>query len=237
MQSRIFLVFVALLVGAPLALAQKETPFGKPVDQLSPDEILRLVRLSYTLHDHDFDARLRKEFEIIPFKLSLKPNYIRFRFDDPAQAVHLDTSGEQLILREVVEGSNAPVALARYGEFIRGTDLTYEDLAMRFLYWPNPKVIDKMELVKARPTWKLKLDNPDQRGPYGHVIVWIDKASGGLIKMEGYDRAEKPGLLKDFDVTHGKKMQDVWIADVIRVRSYLNGDKQGTTWLEIQELK
>lgn len=195
---------------------------------------MRLVRFSYTLHDRDFDARLRKEFGFIPFKLSLKPNYIRFRFSDPPQAIHLDTSGEQLILREVVQGSNAPVPIARYSEFIRGTDLTYEDLAMRFLYWPNPKVIDHVK-IKLRPAWKLQINNPDQRGPYASVMVWIDKASGGLIKMEGYDRAGK--MNKDFEVSHGKKMGDVWIADMIRVRSFVNGDKQGTTWLEILNLK
>ncbi len=237
MHSPKLLLVLACLAASSLTYAQDETPFGKPLDELNPDEILRLVRYSYTVNDQDFESRLRKESEMIPFKLSLKPNYIRFRFDDPAQAVHLDTSGEQLILREVVAGSNAPVPLARYGEFIRGTDLTYEDLAMRFLYWPNPKVLDKRELIKTRPAWKLQLTNPDMRGPYGFVVVWIDRASGGLIKMEGYDRSEKPKLLKDFEVSHGKKMQDIWIADVIRVRSYENGDKRGTTWLEILDLK
>ncbi len=232
--ARNLLFFAVFLAIAPLTFAQKESPFGKPLDQLSPDEILRLVRFSYTLHDQEFDARLRKDFNFIPFKLSLKPNYIRFRFDNPAQALHLDTSGEKLILREVVAGSNAPVAIARYSEFIRGTDLTYEDLAMRFLYWPNARILDKNEKIKTRPAWKLQLINPDNRGPYGFVVVWIDKASGGLIKLEGYDRSQKPQLLKDFEVHRGKKMQDVWIASVIRVRSHAGGNKQGTTWLEIE---
>jgi hypothetical protein len=107
---------------------------------------------------------------------------------------------------------------------------------MRFLYWPNPQVVAQ-ENIKTRDAWKLKLTNPDAKGPYGHVLVWIDKASGGMIKMEGYDRGETPKLLKDFEVSHGKKMEDVWIADVIRVRSFNGADKVGTTWLEILDLK
>ena len=213
-----------------------QTAFGKPLDQLTPDEILRLVRASYTLHDRDFDARLRKDFDFVPFKLSLKPNYLRFRFENPPQAIHLETDKPELALREVLPGKNEPVPAERYGEGVRGTDVTYEDLAMRFLYWPNPQVIAQ-ESIKTRDAWKLKLTNPDDKGPYGYVIVWIDKASGGMIKMEGFSRGEKPQLIKDFEVSHGKKMEDVWIADVIRVRAFNEGGKVGTTWLEILDLK
>ena len=232
----LLITLFALLVSVSAVPAQdKESPFGKKLDDLTAEEILRLVRYSYTVQDQDFDARLRKEFGFIPFKLSLKPNYIRLRFDDPPQAIHLDTSADQLLLREVVAGSNAPVPVARYGEFVRDTDLTYEDLAMRFLYWPKPTIVAQ-ERVKTRPTWKLRLVNPDARGPYRYVDVWVDKASGGMVKMEGYSREEKPRMIKEFEVSHGKKMGDIWIADVIRVRSFEDGKKQGTTYLEILNL-
>ena len=218
------------------ASAQQETPFGKPLEQLTPDEILSLVRYSYTLHDREFDAQLRKDFQAIKFKLSLKPNYIRFRFDNPPQAIHLDTGAERLALREIVQGSNGEIAPERYGERIRGTDIAFEDLALRFLYWPNPRVVDH-ESFKTRDAWKLQIINPDNRGPYSYVYVWVDKASGGLLKMEGYSHGARPEMIKQFEVTHGKKMDDVWIADVIRVRSYDDGKKEGTTWLEILNLK
>ncbi len=231
-------LLLALIALAPAALAiDLPNPFKKDQDKLTPDEILSLVRFSYTLHDREFKAQLRKDTDIVPFTLHLRPQYIRFRFDDPPQAIHLDTSAQQLVLREVVEDSNAPVPIARYGEMIRGTDMTYEDISMRFLYWPNPRVVDE-ELVfnKTRPSWKVKLTNPDERGPYGFLFVWIDKMSGGMIKMEGYDRSAKPVMVKDFEVKGGKKFEDVWIPDTIRVRSYVDGDK-GTTWLEILDLK
>jgi len=231
------LLTLSLLLPALLPCAAfGQTAFGKPLDQLTPDEILRLVRASYTLHDRDFDARLRKDFDFVPFKLSLKPNYLRFRFENPPQAIHLETDQPELALREVTTGKNEPVAPERYGEGVRGTDVTYEDLAMRFLYWPNAKIVAQ-ENIKTRDAWKLQLTNPDDKGPYGYVLVWIDKASGGMIKMEGYSRGETPKMIKDFEVSHGKKMDDVWIADVIRVRSFKDEDKVGTTWLEILDLK
>lgn len=220
-----------------LASAQDEAvPFEKELEKLTADEVLKLVRYSYTVTDQEFDARLRKDFQLIPFKLSLRPNYLRFRFEDPPQAVHLDTSEEKLVLREVVKGSNEPVPPERYGELIRNTDITYEDLALRFLYWPNPQILEQTK-VKTRPAWKLRLMNPDERGPYGYVDVWIDKASGGLIKLEGYAHGPNPRMIKDFEVSHGRKIKDVWIADILRVRSFTEGKKEGTTWLEILDIK
>ncbi|MEM7014284.1 MAG: outer membrane lipoprotein-sorting protein, partial [Verrucomicrobiota bacterium] len=192
---RILLIATSLLfaIAAPVAVQAQDnqTPFGKPIDKLTPDEILSLVRYSYTLHDRDFNAQLRKDFKAIKFKLSLKPNYIRFRFDDPPQAIHLDTTAERLALREIVQGSNDEIPEARYSQTIRGTDIAYEDLALRFLYWPNPRVVGN-ETFKTRAAWKVQIVNPDTRGPYGYVLVWIDKASGGMLKMEGYSRGAKP---------------------------------------------
>ena len=42
------------------------------------------------------------------------------------------------------------------GERIRGTDIAYDDIAMRFLKWPKP-VILKIEKAKGGIAWK-KLD-------------------------------------------------------------------------------
>ncbi len=234
---RILPLILLLALSSTASAIDLPNPFKKDKEELTPDDILSLVRYSYTLHDREFQAQLRKEFTTVPFTLHLRPQYIRFRFVEPPQAIHLDTSAQQLVLREVVEDSNAPVPIARYGEVIRGTDITYEDLSMRFLYWPDPRVVDE-ELVynKTRPSWKLKLTNPDERGPYGFLYIWIDKMSGGMIKMEGYDRSPNPVMVKDFEVKGGKKFEDVWIADTIRVRSYTADGKEGTTWLEILNL-
>lgn len=232
-------VFLTLLVVAAAftATAQQESePFEKELSQLTADQVLKLVRYSYTVTDQEFEARLRKDFQLIPFKLSLRPNYLRFRFEDPPQAVHLDTSEAELVLREVVKGSNEPIPPERYADTIRGTDITYEDLAMRFLYWPNPQILEQTK-IKTRSAWKLRLINPDNRGPYGLVDVWIDKASGGLIKLEGYAHGPNPRMVKDFEVSHGRKIGDVWIADILRVRSFQDGKKEGTTWLEIVDIK
>ncbi|MCB1232948.1 MAG: outer membrane lipoprotein-sorting protein [Verrucomicrobiae bacterium] len=205
----------------------------KSIDQLNADEVLRLVRYSYTLYDRDFVGQLRQGMtDKIPFTLSLQPNYIRFKFDNPPQVIHLNTSNDQFFLKEVVAGSDAPVPPERYGQKIRGTDVTYDDLSMRFLYWPEAKIVGE-DKMKTRDCWVVRVRNPDGHGQYATVDIWVDKGSGGLMRMVGYNAQGK--AIKRFEVLHGKKLDDVWMVDEMRVETFdpQSGKRLSHTYLEI----
>lgn len=206
----------------------------KSIDELNAAEVLRLVRYSYTLYDRDFEGQLRTgRRDKIPFTLSLQPNYIRFKFEDPTQIIHLNTEGEGFFLKEVVSGSDAEVPPERYGQQIRGTDVTYDDLSMRFLYWPDARIIRDTDVLKGRATWLIRARNPDGRGAYSTVDIWIDKGSGGLMKMQGYNAQGRP--VRRFEVLHGKKMDDVWMVDEMRVETIdpASGKRVSHTYMEI----
>ena len=153
-------LFFALALGfgfgfAPTGISQEEkgeTPptsappsfSGKTIEQMTADEVLRLVRFSYTLYNRDFAGALRMGVtKKVDFLLSLKPESIRFVFDDPAQIIYVDTKNQKFSLFEGVGGKEmSPVNASKYGEAIRGTDVTYDDLSMRFLYWPDAKIVN-----------------------------------------------------------------------------------------------
>lgn len=118
-----------------------------------------------------------------------------------------------------------PVNPAKFGEKIRGTDVTYDDLSMRFLYWPNAKIV-REEKLKGRNCILLAIPNPDGSGAYGRVDVWIDKISGGMVKMIGMDKNNRP--IRRFEVLSGKKFDDVWMVDDIRIET-LSGSSGATT--------
>lgn len=205
----------ALPLAAPALRAQEKAE--KTLDQLNADEVLRLVRYSYTLFDRDFVGRLRREKLEVPFTLSLQPQYIRFKFDDPPQIIHLNTANNQFFLKEVAAGKDGPVDPSRYGEPIRGTDVTYDDLSMRFLYWPAARIIGE-EKVKTRECWIVEVRNPDGAGQYGTVRVWVDKGSGGMMTMVGYNNQGR--AIRVFEVLHGKKIEDIWMVDQMRVETF-----------------
>ncbi len=191
---------------------------AKSIDQMTPDEVLRLVRFSYTLYNKDFTGNLIMGFtKKVPFLLSLKPESIRFIFNDPAQAIYLDTKNQTFALFEGIGGAEMkPVPPAKYGEPVRGTDITYDDLSMRFLYWPNARIV-RQEKLKGRDCIQLSVRNPDGSGAYSSVNIWIDKLSGGLLKMIGYDRSGRP--IRRFEVLSGKKFDDIWMVDEMRIET------------------
>ena len=116
-----------------------------------------------------------------------------------------------------------PVNPSKYAGEVRGTDVTYEDLAMRFLYWPNAKII-KLDKVKGRECWLVRVLNPDGQGAYATVDVWIDRGSGGMIKMNGYNSGGRP--IRRFEVLSGKKFGDIWMVDEMRIETLDSGTGQ-----------
>ncbi len=219
-----FLCFAASLgIGAfllsPQAQADDQPSFaGKSIDELNGDDVLELVRYSYTLYDQDFTGQLRQGFrDRTPFVLRLKPESIQFIFDDPAQLIYIDTENKRFALFEGVGGSpKTPVNPSKYGQNIRGTDVTYDDLSMRFLHWPNARIAAE-ERLKNRDVWVVAMRNPDGHGDYETVNVWIDKKSGALMKMIGYTAKGRP--VRVFEVLHGKKFGNVWMVSDMRIET------------------
>lgn len=199
---------------------------NKSIDQMTADEVLRLVRYSYTLYNRDFAGTLRMGLtKKVDFALSLKPEAIRFIFNDPAQVIMVDTREQRFALLEGIDGGEIrPVPASKYGEKIRGTDVTYDDLSMRFLYWPNARILQQ-EKLKGRDCIRVGMRNPDGSGAYASVEVWIDKLSGGMLKMIGYDRSGR--AIRRFEVLHGKKFGDVWMVDEMRIET-VTGAAGGT---------
>lgn len=241
--SRSLLAALCTVISLSSVTAQETPPeapsfAGKTIDQLDADEVLKLVRYSYTLYDRNFQGRLRVGYkERHPFVLSLQPKYMSFLFDGPPQLIVLDTKDRSSFT--LLEGKNgdapSPVAPDQYGATIRGTDVTYEDLSMRFLYWPNARIV-KEEKLKNRDTWLVRVRNPTTAGNYSTVDCWIDKASGGLMKMQGYNREGRP--IRRFEVLHGKKMDDIWMVDEMRIETVdpSNGKRISHTYMEINDV-
>jgi hypothetical protein len=231
------LLLVFFAAPLPVAIAQdgQASPFaGKTLDTLTADDILKLVRYSYTMFNQEFEGRLRQGFKKTPFILSLKPNHVRFKFTAPLQIIHLSVTGDKAFLKEVVAGSDAPIADSRYSEKIRNTDVTFEDLAMRFLYWKNPKIFKASDEVKGRDCWWVRVTNPDGVGSYATVDIWVDKISGGLMQMIGYNALGE--AIKRFTVVGGKKINDVWMVDEMRIETLdpaRSGKSLSKTYLEI----
>jgi hypothetical protein len=205
-----------LLPIAPILPAQEGAP--------DPAKLVREVRYSQAEQSYDLTGKLEKGRNKVPFKMSMieELDMIRFRFTNPTQIISLVLKDNRYELTEQVAGQK-PKELAqnRYGECIRGTDVTYEDISQRFLYWPNPKLLgdEKLRITVLRDTWVVRLDNPRRLGPYGVVKIWIDKESKALLQVEGFDWEGRK--IKRFEVINVQKDQEfgMWLLEKMRVET------------------
>ncbi|MGJ8634937.1 MAG: outer membrane lipoprotein-sorting protein, partial [Luteolibacter sp.] len=111
---------------------------------------------------------------------------------------------------------------------IAGTDLTYEDLALRFFYWPNPKLEGK-ENVGAQPTYKLRINKPNgAAGNYQSVYVWVHQKYGAFMQIKGYNTQGK--LIKEFQVENVMKVaKDTWALEKMQVATFDPGSGRRTS--------
>ncbi len=200
----------------------------------SAKEILDSVRMLESQQQIDLQGQLRENEIVIPFRLTQTGSIIRYAFSNPDQALQLRL-GENNSRLDVVTGSGAEnFAASQLNQKIRGTGITYEDLALKFLYWPNAKLAGE-ENVRTRSCWKLQLRAPSRQSQYSNVVLWIDKTSGALLRMEGYDWNGQ--LAKRFEVVSAQKIDNRWFLKQMRVEELQPGTNkvQSRTYLEIKK--
>lgn len=151
------------------------------------EAILRAARVNPLGKPLVLDARLRAGEQKVPFQIAVNDGKISYVFSNPSQEILLGFGEDASTLEERRGGKAQPVSPARFDDSVRGGLLTYEDLALRFLYWKNPKLLGE-EKVSGRTAFKIEIPAPPTASEYGVVRVWVDKAQGALLRIEGYDR-------------------------------------------------
>jgi hypothetical protein len=217
---------LALALGFQVSLLAEPAP--------SANEILASVRMRQAQQQIDLQGQLRENEIVVPFKLIQNGPIVRYIFSNPDEALQLQLGEKDSRLDEISGSGVEKVSPAQFDRKVRGTSVTYEDLALKFLYWPNASVIGE-ENIRTRNCWKLQLRPPSRDSQYGTVWLWIDKGSGALMRMEGYNA--KGQLAKRFEVVSAQKIDNRWFLKQMRIEELQPGTKkvQSRTYLEIKK--
>jgi hypothetical protein len=178
------------------------------------EAILRAARVNPLGKPVVLDAQLRAGEIKVPFQIAVRDGKISYLFENPTQEILLGLGEDASTLEERKGGKTQPVSPARYDDSVRGGLLTYEDLAMRFLYWKNPKLLGE-EKIGPSTAYKIEIPAPPSATEYGVVRVWVDKEQGALMKIEGYDRQGQ--LSKKFTFVTVQKIEGQWMLKQMRV--------------------
>lgn len=226
--KRLFLLLPLLLlpVLAPAQSAQPKTA----------EEILRIVRLSYALQNHKMSGQLRDDAtgRVEPLDLTMDNQVMRFLFKkDPKEIVHLDMNTTPATLYQVKPGGTVQVTGSQSSQSVRNMAFNYEDLSLRFLYWPRPQLMGE-DRVSAQKCWIVRVTNPGRDGPYYAVDVWVHQGSGGAAKMMAYDRNSK--VVKRYQVTKVQTVDKATVLKELKIETVnpASGEVSGRTYMTME---
>ncbi|MGQ9661722.1 MAG: outer membrane lipoprotein-sorting protein [Kiritimatiellia bacterium] len=113
---------------------------------------------------------------------------------------------------------------------VQGSDFSWMDLSLSFLWWPEGTVIGKEE-VRGRECYLVELNNPEDssagsnqeqarvvRPGYVRVVLWVDCQFAMLLQAEGYDAAGKP--VRCLWVKSLKKVEERWMVKDMEVQQF-----------------
>src|SRR5437588_7046794 len=122
---------VGLLAALTLQLFNASTALAEPTP--SAQDILDSVRMHQTQQQIDLHGQLRQNDIVVPFQLIQSGSIVRYVFSDPDESLQLQLGEKDSRLDEISAEGVEKVRSAQFDRKIRGTDVTYEDLALKFL--------------------------------------------------------------------------------------------------------
>jgi hypothetical protein len=222
---KIYVVLIGALTGASVGFA---APFPEA------KEVLASVRLRQTQQELELQGELREGPTVVPFRLTQTGPIVRYSFSNPDEALQLRLGENDSRLEEVTREGVEKIAAAQFDHKVRGTSVTYEDLALKFLYWQTGRVTGENE-IRTVDCWKLEMKAPSRQSQYSNVWLWVGKENGALMKMEAYDWNAK--LSKRFEVVSGQKIEGRWFLKEMRIEELdpATGKVKTRTYLDIKK--
>ena len=191
-----------------------------------------------TRHDA-LDGQLRDDIAglTFPFRLVSNGPQVRYEFRGPpptaVRGAHYNEDGSELVesgpegFRQAVPGELRQ-AYPRFGPDVRGPCVAVRLLAARGHRGQRHR------FKTAFDAWKLRLTAPNHRTQYSSVLVWVDKDSGGLVRVDGFDWQGK--LIKRFEVISVQEIGGKTYLKQMRIEGFdpASGHARSRTYLEIR---
>jgi Outer membrane lipoprotein-sorting protein len=203
-------------------------------DDPAPDarDLLKSVRIAQSAKDWKLNGRIRTGSRKLPFRLTLEKGAIAYEFMDTGDTITLRLGEKSSTLEETKGGKTARVTIAKFDAPVRDTKISYEDLALRFLYWTDATVSGS-DLIAAHRCWKVEVRPPSRKdSQYHHVMLWIGKDDGALMKAESYDDTGR--WARRFTVIGVMKRDGYWLLRQMRIET---PSSSIPTYLEIEDVE
>ena len=197
-------------------------------------ELLKQARMAQSNLDLKFNGHLRvgASSKKIPFVLTISDGAVRYEFQDTKDTITLRLGAKESRLEETKGGKTEKITAAKFDVPVRDTSITYEDLAMRFLYWPDAKVVDDATIL-TQSTWEVDIVPPaGTTTQYSKVKAYFSKTDRALLKMQGLDANGKE--IRKFTVRAAMKNEGMWYLKTMEIVGV--GGMRNATFLELDDV-
>jgi hypothetical protein len=172
--------------------------------------------------DEGLKGAMRKGGRKVDLMLFLQGKDIQFQFSESKGAwevFHMRIGEDNVGLWETVNNKPVEFPAKKLTDPIKDTDLTYEDLSLRFLYWPGA-VLEGKEDVAGQSCHKIRVNKPKgAAGRYEVVYVWVHEKFGAFMRIRGHDK--NGGMLKEFQVEDVMQINgDTWTLRKMQVSTH-----------------
>lgn len=177
------------------------------------------------------DEVIRRCRAMVPANVELSGRIILRNRKGISQAEHdYVLTRSNAVTRLAIDGNPViqPAETAQTAQALLGTDVTWSDLALDYLWWPDCSYegARESETVHGQVCSVVVMKKDDRA-----VKVWVDRKTGALMQAEEW-RGDKP--VRRLWGTRIKKFGDRWMANVLEVETTGSGHR---TKITVETLK
>lgn len=204
---RRLLIAVSLFFVAGILRAVEE-PVEPPAPPPPATNILQRVWERRARKDFSLKARLfekREDAVLVDILIKNLPDEVRTIYRGAGMEL-LVVQSEHDLPRYYLSGAGELRGKQRDARFANGW-LSYYDLGMPFLHWPNPKATG-FDRTRGQDCWIVEATT--DREPYSRVKVWIQTEYCALLRVDAFDAENTP--VKRISIGSFKRLAEgVWV--------------------------
>lgn len=206
------------------------TPAAEPsAQQLMDDMVARLPLEPLSISG---DIILRKRHGVVVRELKFRMNLDWGKKPATAQYTITDALGAKLEEMSVSREDGKPPQFTHsfstadnkgntmpdLSDAIQGTDISWTDLTLSFLWWKGESIIGKEE-IRGRPCYIVLVRPPESGkiGQYSEAHLWLDEKLHMLLQAQGFDKDGTP--VRSLWVQGFKKINDRWMIKDMEIQS------------------
>ncbi len=216
----LFLRCATLVPLVPLLLHATPTAAASQANAsaVDPVALLRGVREAQASIKQTLQGKLRRGSRSMVYRMVMDGPQVRFEFPNatpPTPSTVVLRFGETTTSIEATSGGASQKV--NFDDEISPFGVCYEDLALRFLYWPDATLEGEESLMLAR-CWKIRVHRPlGVRSPYAEVLVWVSQSDAAFLKSEAY--GEDGGLMRRLTVRSVQSLDSVTTLKQLRIET------------------